>query len=142
MKFKASFSQLLTFHLHPHLLVHSSQHHSAGLNPVPKVQVCPVVAESAPEICTNYLKNKIAIQNCKHLYFRIKLAIANNLMHYLPSTLLSKMQQEEGKLMDQRHCLHCIKTKRLPQGCSQHPGVGQLLCESCFFSWSRIFRLS
>lgn len=62
MEFKASFRQLLTFHLHPHLHAHSSQHHSAGLNPVPRVQVCHVAAESAPGICTSNWNKKTIIQ--------------------------------------------------------------------------------
>ncbi|KAG9438556.1 hypothetical protein H6P81_021507 [Aristolochia fimbriata] len=46
---------------------------------------------------------------------RIKLALANSLMHYLPSTLLSEMWQKEGKPMDRPHRLHPVELRDPPK---------------------------
>lgn len=54
---------------------------------------------------------------------RIKLALANSLMHYLPSTQPFERNVAKGKSMDRPHRLHPVGTTRSPQGRLRHPGV-------------------
>ena len=67
-----------------------------------------------------------ALPGFPHLGFlgkRIKLALANSLMHYLPSTLRAKCGKRKSHAMDRPHRLHPVGTTRSPQGCQRHPGV-------------------
>ncbi|KAL0391621.1 UNVERIFIED_CONTAM: hypothetical protein Slati_4526300 [Sesamum latifolium] len=64
------------------------------------------------------------VPHLRSLGKRIKLALANSLMHYLPSTFeRNAAKEKEGKSMDRPHHLHPVGTTRSPQGRLRHPGV-------------------
>ncbi|KAJ6818044.1 chloroplast hypothetical protein [Iris pallida] len=55
---------------------------------------------------------------------RIKMALANSLMHYLPSTLCFERNVAKGrKSMDRPHRLNPVGTTRSPRARLWHPGV-------------------